>query len=219
MNNSFAAINFNDPETNNIFKKQEEMRCPKYSTTKHSIEFAKLNIINDNKNKIFIINGHLLNGDYLSHRKIFLKYSAANKPTYNRSFSGSALPYPTEEIAFQNSPNNDIIPVVNGKFSFNIVYPNSYYTNMGTLYVPPQVTLVLINDMNEEISKIQKTNLGNGVPFRTLTWSTKRNWNNGSMFYDNNNLPVIDQYDILKNSKFPVVNIVPDNFWGAKPPL
>jgi hypothetical protein len=68
-------------------------------------------------------------------------------------------------------------------------------------------------------SKIQKTNLGNGVPFRTLTWSTKRNWNNGSMFYDNNNLPVIDQYDILKNSKFPVVNIVPDNFWGAKPPL
>jgi hypothetical protein len=90
---------------------------------------------------------------------------------------------------------------------------------MGTLYVPPQVTLVLINDMNVEISKIQKTNLGNGVPFRTLTWSTKRNWNNGSMFYDNNNLPVIDQYDILKNSKFPVVNIVPDNFWGAKPPL
>lgn len=219
MNNSFAAINFNDPESKNIFKNQKKMRCPKYSSTFETVDFAKLNIINDNKNKLYIVNGHINDRNYFSTNKLFIKYSAANKPTYNRSFSGSALPYPSEEIAFQNSSNIDMVPVVNNKFSFNLVYPNSYYINMGSEYVPPQVKIVLINDKNEEVSKVQIVPLGEGTPFRTLTWSTKRDWNKGADFYYNNNLPVIDQYDILLDSKYPITNTVPNNFWGKKPPL
>ena len=219
MNNSFASINFNDPETKAIFKNQEKMRCPKYSSVTETVKFAKLNIINDNKNKLYIVNGHINHKGLFSTGKLFIKYSAANKPTYNRSFAGSALPYPTEEIAFQNSSNIDMVPVVDNKFSFNLVYPNSYYTNMGTEYVPPQVKIVLINSKNEEVSKPQIVPLGDGTPFRTLTWSDKRDWNKGSDFYYNNNLPVIDQYNIIVKSEYPRTNRVPNNFWGKRPPL
>ena len=69
------------------------------------------------------------------------------------------------------------------------------------------------------MSKPQIVPLGDGTPFRTLTWSDKRDWNKGSDFYYNNNLPVIDQYNIIVNSEYPRTNRVPNNFWGKRPPL
>ena len=173
-----------------------------------------------NDNNVFMVNGSL-NGslNLLSNvEKLYIKYWASNAPTYSQSFSGSGLPYPNEELAFQNSPNIGVVPVVNGKFSFSLSYPNSYYDNMGTVYVPPQVKVKVCNDKNIAVSKIQQINLGEGIPFRTLSWSPKRDWNKGPMFYCNNNLPVRTQYQILVDSAYPTVNNVPKNFWGSMPP-
>lgn len=216
--NSFASINFNDPESLSIFQNHSKMMCPLYKEDDgSSFNFdIKLQKINNGNNNGFIVSGKL-NFPNLT-QKLFIKYTASSPPTYNANFSGSALPFPNELVAFENTPNKGVAEVINGNFKFILNYPNSYYTNMGTIYVPPQVKISLVDNNNKELGSPQTINLGEGVPFRTLTWPVQRNWNNGSLFYSNPNLPVRTQYEILLDSAYPNVNKTPKNFWGKKPP-
>jgi hypothetical protein len=46
------------------------------------------------------------------------------------SFSGKGLPFPCELIAFENTPNFEIINS-GGKFDVEFLYPNSYYSPDG----------------------------------------------------------------------------------------
>ena len=70
-----------------------------------------------------------------------LMYWAANPPTYNSSYSGSGLPYPNPDIAYENTPNRGLVKTTNGNFDFNIRFPNSYYIGLGSVYVNPYVIL------------------------------------------------------------------------------
>ena len=220
-NNSFAGINFNDPNSESIFRKHNDEMDPKWShIIEKSFDTCDVSIIKSNDNNVYVVNG-VLKGDMkmLSYtEKIFIKYWAANSPTYNSSFSGSGLPYPNKMVAFENTENIGVAKVMNGKFSFSLRYPNSYYKELGTIYVPPQVKIKFCNDKNIKVSKVQEINLGEGIPFRTLTWPNQRNWNNGPMFYCNNNLPARTQYQILVDSAYPSKNKIPENFWGTMPP-
>ena len=77
--------------------------------------------------------------------------------------------------------------------------------------------LRFVDDQDKNISKNYVLKLGNGIPFRSLTWNKKMNWNDGPMFYSNPNLPVRNQEEILKQSAYPCTNQEPDNFWGLTP--
>ena len=167
---------------------------------------------NDNS---YVINGTITSGTF--DETMYVKYTAANPPTYNSNFSGSGLPFPTEEIAFENSPNRGVTEIKNGHFSFTIKYPNSYYINMGTVYVGPNIRLVIINKDNKELSNVEQFSIGEGIPFRTLTWPVQRDWNIGPLFYENKDLPVRTQYQILLDSAYPSTNKIPKNFWGTMP--
>ena len=79
-----------------------------------------------------------------------ITYWAANPPDRRQSFSGSGLPFPNGEVAFQNTPNKGAVKVVNGEFKFRIKYPNSYYAGLGTLYVPPFVYLKVCDEGEED---------------------------------------------------------------------
>jgi hypothetical protein len=208
--NHFEAIKFND-ESKEIFETQEKTMCSRYKTITENGFVTHLNITNNEY--AFYIKGNL---QYMPLENIFVKYSAANPPTYNSNFSGSGLPYPTEDIAFENTPNKGVVEVVNGQFKFTIKYPNSYYTNMGTIYVEPYVNILLVKENNEPIGKVNRISLGNGIPFRTLTYPNLRN-ENKVLFYENVGLPVRNQYQILLDSAYPLVNKEPSNFWGLKP--
>jgi hypothetical protein len=208
--NSFSGINFNDNESSTIFQKHSEMMCPKYKNLNESGFMINLNVKYTNNNS-FIISGNV-NTNFFEKR--FIKYTAANPPTYNNSFSGSALPYPTEEIAYENTPNRGVVEIVNGKFSFTIRYPNSYYINIGTIFVKPHLKLILVDKDNKTMGDIKVVQLGESAPFRTLTWPIQRDWNKGPLFYQNNNLPVRTQYEVLLDSAYPSENIIPKNFWG-----
>lgn len=212
--NSFAGINFNDSESFNIFEQHSKMMCPKYKNLNESGFMVNLNIKHTDKNS-FIISGNVNTNGF---EQRFIKYTAANPPTYNNSFSGSALPFPSEEIAYENTPNRGIVEIINGQFSFTIRYPNSYYINIGTIYVKPHLKLILVDKDNNTIGEQRVIELGEGVPFRTLTWPAQRDWNNGPLFYKNYNLPVRTQNQILLDSAYPSRNIVPDNFWGLVQP-
>ena len=212
--NSFAGINFDDKESAQIFETHKNTMCPTYKNLNESGFVVNLNINNNNNNNEFVISGTL---EHAPYEKRFIKYSAANPPTYNSNFSGSGLPYPTEEIAYENTPNRGVVEIINGKFTFSIRYPNSYYINMGTIYVHPHVKLIVVDKNNNNIGEVLSINLGEGIPFRTLTWPVQRKWSEGPLFYKNNFNMVRTQYQILLDSAYPDKNIMPKNFWGLAP--
>jgi len=76
----------------------------------------------------------------------FVTYTASAPPDVRHSFSGSGLPFPNEMTAYENSPNSGRVDIVNGHFSFDVVYPNSYYQKNGSELVRPHVLFVIDNE-------------------------------------------------------------------------
>jgi hypothetical protein len=212
--NAFAGMNNGDIGRNSIFNIHKQERCERYNDVDTTSFLENIHIVPSDKFSFFVKG----NVSHKTHKKLYIQYSAANPPTYNASFSGSALPFPTEEVAFQNTPNKGTVDVINHEFTFSLRYPNSYYKNMGNIYVKPCVKIVVVDEKNTPISDEVVFNLGEGVPFRTLNWPQNRNWNNGPLFYTNPDLPIRSQYQLLKDSAYPKKNFTPNNFWGIMPP-
>lgn len=145
---------------------------------------------------------------------------AANPPTYNGSFSGSGLPFPNPEIAYQNSINKGSVKTIGGYYEFKIRFPNAYYVGLGSKYVEPCVHIKICSAYGED--KLKTIKLGNSIPFRSLSHSNgQRNIpsRNNNGFYDGRDkLPIRSQEQILRDSQYPVDNKMPDNFWGKSIP-
>jgi len=143
-------------------------------------------------------------------------YWAANPANRMTSYSGSGLPYHNLEQAYDNSPNVGITQVKNGTFEFKISMPNSYYVGLGSLYIPPNINFKICDSPD---AKPQTITIGQGIPFRTLTYPAppSKNPRNGPRFYDNPDLPIRTQEKILRDSGYPCKNEMPDNFWGLRP--
>ena len=210
MNHNFAGISFGY-DADKIFKERSDTMCTRWrcSEAKYTDCTVKVNY---NNNGNFIIKGNARG------EAAFVKFWASTPPTYSQSFAGSGLPYPNQAVAFENSPNQGVSEVKGGKFQFTLEYPNSYYDEMLRKYVPPQAKFVFCDSHGKNVGDVHVVNLGNGIPFRTLVETKKRNWNNGPLFYCNNNLPVRNQEQILRSSAYPPTNEEPANFWGLMPP-
>jgi len=142
-------------------------------------------------------------------------YWAAAPPHRNYSFSGSGMPYARPEQAFDRSPNVGAVKTDNGRFTIKLDYPSAYYTNLGSLYVPPQVHLKICNT-----SGYDTVVLGEGMPYRTLTHPAPptKNPRLGPEFYVSNlPLPIRGQETILRSAGYPKTYTMDDNFWGMKP--
>jgi hypothetical protein len=209
-NNNFAGISFGY-DADKIFKERDETMCSRWKVSEVKFKDTSVNI-HYNSQGNFIVEGKAPNNAQ------FVKYWAASPPTYSLSFAGSGLPYPNEEVALENTPNQGVAEVKNGSFEFALEYPNSYYNQFLRKYVPPQVKFLYCDKNGDNKSDTYVANLGDGIPFRSLVDTKKRDWNAGPLFYCNNNLPVRTQYQILLDSGYPPVNKVPDNFWGSVPP-
>jgi hypothetical protein len=221
----FAGINNgNVMEAANIFAQRASDTCSKWNRIQEKRFInADLRVLAgatpDPKHRgVYQIRGSI-HGSFTSlSAPLYVKYWAASPPDYLSNFSGSALPYPNEEVAFENTPNKGVVEIRGGLFEFRLHYPNSYYVDMGSKYVKPQVKLILVNAANEQLSALYEINLGNGVPYRTLDYTPLRNWSEGPLFFQNVPL-VTTQENILRNSAYPATNKVPANFWGFKPPM
>ena len=141
-----------------------------------------------------------------------LFFWAAAPADHGTSFSGSGLPYPNPEVAFENTPNTGKVIAINKKFMFRIKTPNAYYAALGTGYIPPTVNIKICGENdNNQITSIQ---IDAGIPFRSLTHIK----NHTAQFYDVQEKEVRTQEEILRSSAFPTTNKIPTNFWGLKPP-
>jgi hypothetical protein len=146
-----------------------------------------------------------------------VEYLAAAPVDRRTSFSGSGMPYADEEQAFYDSPNTGSANVEgDGSFAIRMKVPSSYYIGLGTVLVPPTV---YIKYAQEDEIKTFKIIVDGPVAFRMLTYPMhpKRA---SPEFYSVNPKPLPrTQEQILRASGYPTDNVVPDNFWGTKPPV
>jgi len=161
-----------------------------------------------------LVQGNIKN-NFLSTK---LYFWAAAPPTYGSSFSGSGMPYPSPEVAYDRTPNKGVVDVSNGKFTINMKYPNAYYTGLGTLYIPPHINFKFCSPGSPD--KYISVQIDDGIPFRMLTYPappTKKP-RTSPLFYCEPEKGARSQESILRASAYPETNTMPDNFWGDRPP-
>lgn len=140
-----------------------------------------------------------------------LIYWAPTPANHGSSFSGSGLPYPNPEVAYDRTPNVGKVPLNSkGQFAIRIKYPNAYYSALGTGYIPPIINLKVCGEDKTTTIKID-----DGIPFRSLTYIKPHTVES----YSVSPKLVRTQEEILRSSAYPSENKMPENFWGMKPPL
>lgn len=178
------------------------------------IRVHHINTINgaNNTNNTHDIALHIESSVKIEDNKIY--YSAANSPDFRTSFTGSSLPFYSEEQAFDNSKNAGYVVLDDSNISvIKMNYPNAYYTDLGNTYVKPHIKLWFYkgSEKHETIVK-----LSDGIQYRSLTHPYQRR---DSEFYGTLwGLPVRSQEQILRDSSFPKTDIHHEQFWGLKPP-
>jgi hypothetical protein len=111
------------------------------------------------------------------------KIIAANPIDMMSNYSGSGLPFPSSEIAFENTPN---IYILNSStFDIEFKYPNSYYMPNGRDKIPPTIYLIADNKI------IQTYVLPDILPLKTLNY---RKFDSKEKYYGykDGHLPIVD---------------------------
>ena len=140
----------------------------------------------------------VITGKLKGHFGGSLVYWAASPPDYNTSFSGSGLPFPSAEVAFQNTQNVGKVEVVGGSFRFKINHPNSYYTKNGGVHVPPRVYFKHCS-AGTEVFQLDMPSLK--VPFRDSLRARKN-----PLFYKLNETVCITQEKRVRDTGYPKFN-------------
>jgi hypothetical protein len=94
-------------------------------------------------------------------------YYASNTPDKLTNFSGSGLPFPNKEIAFQGSSNigRILIKTNEKKFMLKLLRPNSYY-NENYVIVEPEVIIKYI--LKDGQTRVLNIPIDNKIPYRYL---------------------------------------------------
>lgn len=148
-----------------------------------------------------------------------LRYYAAAPADRRMSYTGSGLPFANATQALEGSPNQGVVNLGhNNEFSIKLAMPNSYYTALGTVLVPPTLYIIYSNGEKETEISIK---ISDGIPFRMMTYPSSQTMpRRDSQFYSGTTeLTVRSQEEILRSSAYPGRNKMPSNFWGEKPRL
>ena len=145
-------------EVKRYFKSRDSLMCNPHSTNYKQCLFTNMLADQQNDGSFKVTGVFKYDLAALSAmKKLYLKYWAASPPSdYSSSYYGSRLPFATEDIALENTPNMGVVPVVNGQYDFVINYPNAYYRDMGTEYVPPSVYLQVTDEYNNTVTPIYR---------------------------------------------------------------
>ena len=143
-----------------------------------------------------------------------VSYIAPQSPDLRQSYTGSAIPFPDAEIAFENTTNKGEIKPKKSVFYIRMRYPNSYYSHLGTRLIPPHVILT-VEKNNSKYTKYVV--VGEAAPFRMLSYPSSPIPRISPVFYDRCKMDNSrTQEQILRSSGYKL--ITPDNFWGGAVP-
>jgi hypothetical protein len=205
-----------------VFERANESRCSKWKAEYTSFTDCDTECLYSNQEQKISVKG-VLKGELAKKQPLgglFLKFWASAPPTRGYSFTGSGIAYANPEMAFKGTPNKGILPIYSGRWSMEVYHPNAFYSGLGTTYNPPAIYFSFVNGNGERVGETHKIILGNGIPYRYMTWY-KRDWNKGALFYQNTQMPLNrTQEQILRDSAYPSDRNqpIPANFWGTKPP-
>ena len=103
--------------------------------------------------------------DEMLNNKVY--YYAANTPDRLTNFSGSGLPFPSREVAFEGSPNigRKLIDNETKQFRLELLRPNTYYDENYEL-VEPEVIIKYVLKNNK--TRVLNIPIDNKIPFRSL---------------------------------------------------
>jgi len=103
-------------------------------------------------------------GSFKNHPNQGIEYLAASPLHRNYSYSGSGLPYPNAEVAYQDTVNKGIIQTDSaGSFSFVLLQPSAYYVRQGKILLKPHV-----NIKPQKACKVFTVTISEIVPNRSL---------------------------------------------------
>jgi hypothetical protein len=149
-----------------------------------------------------------------------LLFWAANPATRGYSASGSGMPYPSPEMAFEDTPNRGVVPIRGNYFEFRLHLPNAFYVGLGTHYIAPCVFVKVCENGSD--GKIHKISISTGIPYRTLDHPAQRYEKQQMFYHGRDSLPQRTQEQILRDSAYPEaskgVYRTPSNFWGKSIP-
>lgn len=117
-------------------------------------EYVSCSIIFSNDYKTLNIQGNVKNP--MAYNKMLLV--APNPIDRMSNYSGSGLPFPCADIAFDNTPNNLIIDGT-GSFNTTFKYPNSYYGQSGNNKVVSSIFFILDSGSNKEYVRFELKDL------------------------------------------------------------
>ena len=100
-------------------------------------EYTAFDITVNSDNSALKINGSIKN--HTMYKDIII--IAPNPINRMSSYSGSGLPYPNYEIAFENTPNIHKIEA-SGIFDISFKYPNSFYMPDGINKIKPSIYFI-----------------------------------------------------------------------------
>ena len=103
--------------------------------------------------------------DEMLNNKVY--YYAANTPDRLTNFSGSGLPFPSREVAFEGSPNigRKLIDNETKQFRLELLRPNTYYDENYEL-IEPEVIIKYVLKNNK--TRVLNIPIDNKIPFRSL---------------------------------------------------
>ena len=148
-----------------------------------------------------------------------VRYIAASPADRRASFTGSGLPFHSEKQAFEGTPNKGRITLNANTFEIKLLFPNSYYVELGNKLVPPTLYVHYTTGNSEE--RMVSIKLSDPIPYRLLGYPKDFTQpRTGPTFYHaHHNLPVRSQEAILRDSAYPSKNKMSEDFWGLKPAL
>jgi hypothetical protein len=112
-------------------------------------EYTAFNITFNSDHSILKIDGSIKNNTLYKDVIII----APNPINRMSNYSGSGLPYPNYEIAFENTPNIHKIEV-SGIFNISFKYPNSFYMPDGINKIKPSIYFIF-NTIDNKSFRLQ----------------------------------------------------------------
>ena len=97
---------------------------------------------------------------------------AANPINRMTSYSGSGLPFPCQDVAFQDTPNYAYITETTFDLTFS--YPNSYYSYDNWTKVPPSVFVIMTPTDSSKEPIVHRHELVDPLVLRTLNYRSGR---------------------------------------------
>jgi len=136
---------------------EEDMVYFQYEDFKGIIKYAMKN------NDLHLsIAGHIDGGNRSGET---IDYIAANPIDRRYSYSGSGLPFPNAELAYEGTTNKGTAVIDDdGDFQIEVEYPNAYYVRQGSILLNPHVYLYL-----KSIGRLYTLDVGRPVQNRSLT--------------------------------------------------